>query len=309
MYASLLRRAVFVAAATILLIPGRAPAQVLIKLGNQPFGNDNVQGFFAADGDTTHLSDPAGLPPWGSAGIGPYIGNAISPVPGPPAAPIYGTQLPSSNSFFSGIYTSNFTDGGSPATTGITKIAAGPAGGSTVASANIHAGLKLVEPDPPSQYAYEQIDFVADYGTAGPLAGGIGGAPSMIITGLTTGTGSYAQFAGVVDYWWQGTNTAFTPNTSTWINIGSLNYSFSTGGPGVFGPLTVAPTGSLSATPSGPGVLELIGDFYVAGDPAQIDVEATPEPASWILMAMGLVAIGGVALIRRRRAAVCGGES
>lgn len=304
MNATSIRRAAILAAAVAFLIPGRAPAQVLLKLGNQPYGNDQVQTFFAADGDTTHLSDPAGLPPWGSAGIGPYFSNAITPVPSPPAAPIFGTQLPTSNSFFSGIYTSNFTDGGSPATTGITKIAAGPVGGSTVASANVHAGLKLVEPNnPPGGYAYEQMDFVADFGVAGPLTGGIGGAPSLIVAGTTTGTGSYAEVGGVVDYYWAASNTAFSPAfTGPFTLIGSLNYTYlPTGGPGPFGPVLVPPTGTLSATPSGPGVLELIGDFYVAGDPAEIDVEMTPEPASWVLMAMGLAALGIFARSRRLR--------
>jgi hypothetical protein len=123
------------------------------------------------------------------------------------------------------------------------------------------------------------------------LAGGICGAPSLVVTGVTTGPGSYAELAGEVNYYWQPSNTAFTPSTNSWTSLGSLYYNFSTAVPGVFGPVLVAPTGALSATPGGPGVLELIGDFYVAGDPAMIDVESTPEPSSWVLFGIGLATV------------------
>src|SRR5580658_6770290 len=102
MKTTFIRRGAVLAVAAALLLPGQVRAQVLLKLGGLPYGNDNVQAYFAADGDTNHQTDPGTLPSWGSAGIGPYVGNAISPVPSPPGAPIYGSQLTPSNSFFGG---------------------------------------------------------------------------------------------------------------------------------------------------------------------------------------------------------------
>jgi hypothetical protein len=291
------RRSAIAAAAAVCLAPGRASAQVLTSLGNLPYGNANVQAYFAADADSVHVTDPGTLPSWGSAGIGPYAGNSVPGVPGPPAAPIYGNQLAPSNSFYGGPYTSSFTDGGSPPTTATSTISESLPGGTSVASANVLTSFTLNEPNnPPGGYAYEQIDFAADYGTYGVLTGGIGGAPSFSVSGFNTGTGSYAQFAGVVNYWWAPSDTTYTPAasfTGPFSLLGSLNYSWSSGGPGTFS-ATVAPTGSLLATPigSGPGVLELIGDFYVAGDPSEINVEPVPEPSTWLLLAVALVPLG-----------------
>lgn len=297
MNASLMRRFVILAAVVFSLAPYRSYGQVLQNLGPSPWnGNDNAQGFFASQGDAFHSADPAGLPAWGSAGSGPYAGYTVPSVPPPPATPLYGSQLLPAERYYGSPYAFNFTDSGSPATTATAIIAAGPTGGTSVASAGVLTNFTLNEPLASPQYAYEQVDFATDFGVAGPLTGGLGGAPAMAVSGSTTGTGSYAQFAGVLNYWWTGSNTAFSGSSSgVWTNLGALNYSWSTSGPGTFG-ATVTPTGSLSAALSGPGILEVTGDFFVAGDPAQFSVATVPEPCS-----LGLLTVAALAVLPRRK--------
>ena len=229
-------RSVILVAVILSLEPCRSSGQVLQDLGSPSWnGNDNAQGFFASHGDTVHLADPAGLPTWGSAGSGPYVGYAVPNVPGPPAGGLYVSQLLPAERYYAGPYTFHFTDGGTPATTATATISASPVGGTSVASANILTNFTLNEPLASPQYAYEQVDFATDYGYAGTLTGGIGGAPSLLVSGSTTSAGSYAQFAGVVNYWWTDSNTAFSGSRSgVWTNLGALDYSWSTSGPGTF---------------------------------------------------------------------------
>jgi hypothetical protein len=306
MNATFFRCASVAVAAAILLVPGRASAQVLINLGGPPFnGNDNVQAYFSADTDTVHQSDPLALPTWGSAGIGPYVGYAIPSVPGPPAAPFYPGQLTPAEPFYSGPYTSNFTDGGSPPTTATSTISAGPTGGTSVASAYVNTSFNLNEPNNPPGYAYEQIDFAVDYGEFGMLTGGPG-TQSFLVSGVATGPGSYAQLGAALTYWWTPSTTTWSVGTGAlWTNLGTLDYSWSQVGPGAFS-ATVLPTGTLSATPTGSleGVLEITGDIFVAGDPADFQVNSVPEPASWLLFGIGLAILGMWPRLRRRAMAV-----
>ena len=306
MIAAFARRAAIAAAAAFLLMPAQSSAQITGELGGIPQGNDNVQAFFAADASSVELSDPANLAPWGGpAGIGPYPGLAVPSTPPPMAAPIYGTKLPSSNSFYSAVYgyTSNFTDGGFPATSAVSTIWASPPGGTSIVSANVGVNFALYEPNnPPGGYAYEQLDFVADYTTYGPLAGGVDGAPDMLINAEIE---SYAQFAGVVEYWWHPTlvtNPFVLTNNTPWVGLGSLDYSWSEGADYDSQiPTLVSPTGIITPVPPGygNGILELAGDFFVAGDPSQISVQTVPEPSSWLLLAVGAAALGMIALVHR----------
>ncbi len=90
------------------------------------------------------------------------------------------------------------------------SISANPPGGLAVADANVQANLTLNEPLIPPGYAYEQIDFALDYGTINSLTGGIGGAPSFLVSGSASGLGSYAQLGGQINYWWQTSNTTYS---------------------------------------------------------------------------------------------------
>ena len=62
----------------------------------------------------------------------------------------------------------------------------------------------------------------------------------------------------------------------------------------------VYPTGPLLGTPTGPGVLELTGYAYVAGDPVDINIQSVPEPSTLVLLSLaGLVVLGR--WVKRRR--------
>jgi hypothetical protein len=308
MSAILCRRAAIATAAVLLLGAGRASAQInTILYPAVPNGNASVQAYFASQGDLYHQSDPAGLPTWGVAGSGPYGGTSVPGVPLTPAYPdpVYSNTLTPANYFVPSPYTSSFNDGGSPATTATSTISANAPGGAAVADANVQVNMSLNEPLIPPGYAYEQIDFALDYGTINSLTGGISGAPSFLVSGSTSGLGSYAQLGGQINYWWQSSNTTYSVinAASAWTYLGSLDYNWS--GTGTFS-VTVSPTGTLAAAgaPSTIGVLEVTGDIFVAGDPATINVESVPEPSSWLLFGIGLVAFGVWPLLRRRATTV-----
>jgi hypothetical protein len=141
---------------------------------------------------------------------------------------------------------------------------------------------------------YAQFRFEEDFTYNGSLAGGIGAAPSFSVTVNTT---TYSQFAGQVRYYWSTVSTAGLL-TGTWTYLGSLDYDISTGafsGSYIAAPLS---SSSLAPAPAGGNILALVGDFYVAGDPASIEVHPTPEPSTFVLGFMGLI---GLLLAARRR--------
>ena len=121
------------------------------------------------------------FPRGAGAGSGPYGGYGVPTVSVPPVTGLYTSQLLPAKRYYGSPYAFSFTDGGSPPTTATATIATGPLGGGSVASAYVKlTNIALSEPLPPSQYAYEQIDLVTDFGVAGPLTGGIGGAPFVL---------------------------------------------------------------------------------------------------------------------------------
>jgi hypothetical protein len=100
----------------------------------------------------------------------------------------------------------------------------------------------------------------------------------------------------VIEYWFTPVNTAGTVSGPA-VNLGSVSYNWSQIGPGTYSNVPVLPTGALAGTTSA-GVLSLVGQLYVAGDPASITV--VPEPSTMILGGMGVIGLLVTAYRRKR---------
>ncbi len=264
--------------------------------------NADVQSYFAANSEApgSQQSDPLALAPWGgSAGFGPYPATGPGNVPSGLTLPFFPFTMPASNSFASGPYSSGFFDIPTT-TTSLSTITANAPGGSNVADGNVQVNFTMVNPS--LTYSYHQLNFELDYLSTGSLGGGIAGAPTLFVSGSTTGATAYAQLAGTLNYYWTSVNSAGIVGATT--NLGFLEYNWSiTGNNPSFLSIPVNPTTSsnLAATPAGGGVLSIVGELFVAGDPANINVSTVPEPGTWALMTLGLLGAAGWRF--RRRAA------
>jgi hypothetical protein len=264
--------------------------------------NADVKNYFAANSEnlvTSQQADPIAIPLWGgSAGLGPYPITGPSNVPAVTPLPVFPGTLTPANSFSGGTYSTTFADipTGTVSTSWITANAPG---GFNVADGNAQIDFFLANPT--TTYAYQQVNFSLDYLALAPLGGGIAGAPTFIVNGFTTGPGSYAQVAGIANYYWTDINSAGIVGATT--PLGSLQYNWSQIGPGAFTNVPVTPntSSSLLPTPGGStgGVLSIVGEFFVAGDPAEISVVTVPEPSTWTTLGLGASMF---ALLRRRRA-------
>ncbi len=146
--------------------------------------------------------------------------------------------------------------------------------------------------------AYEQLDFDADYGVVGGILGASTPNYPLHVFG-TVGAAStdYAQFDAEINYYWlPTTSTSFSP-VGTPVYLGTLEYSALQVGGGSFNGF-IHPTGSLIASPTNWGVLEITGYMYVAGDPSSITVSGVPVPEP---TSLGLLGFGLAALCRRSR--------
>jgi hypothetical protein len=157
-------------------------------------------------------------------------------------------------------------------------------------------------------YAYEEAEFTIDYAVgAGGLGGGAGGPRPYWVYGNFL-PGGEAEFGGQVNYWWIPTNypvnTGVTVTYGTPVLLGTLDYDTQLTGVGSFFATSNGTwTGPGAVAVGSVGILELTGDFYLAGDPVSISVEAAPvpEPVTMLAVGMGIAGLGGY--IRRRRLA------
>jgi hypothetical protein len=284
-------------ALTTLGLPSTATAQI----GN-PFRAD-VQGYFAGGNDAFQQPTPGTLPPWTGPGatLGPYPITGIPSVPAASLTPAYvdpwTPTLPGP--------VNNFLGGYSWAPPAITLAGStlnqaaigyvGP-GGTAVSDAAILPRFDLNNTT--SQNSYAQFRFENDFTYSGPLTGGIGSSPTLLVSYTTT---TYVQFAGQVRYFSTST-TADGSVLGTWTPLGSVDYDFSAlGGSGSAIPVSPLLSSALAAPPAGDNMLALVGDFFVAGDPASIQVQPVPEPSTWVMAGVGIVCAGWGAWQRRKR--------
>ena len=296
-----LPRATSLAVAVVVLMSGRASVgQISSNL------DANVQAYFTGSSDANQFSKPTGLTPWAAAGAGPYPATGVTNVPSPPSSPLYPSLLTPSSSFV-GSSTTYFSDGTAIASSTIYPQLL--SGGTYVTNGSIQGGLDLINPT--TSYAYEQLNFEADYFANGPM-GGVDPIvlPNFLALGTITGANAYAQLGGKLEFWWALTDASpGHPVLGSWVSLGSLDYDWSinnganTGSTGFsqfVQPLGTSSLYALSTTPSGPGILAITGEVFVAGDPSEIHVTTTaaPEPASCCL---ALAGFGSLTILYRRR--------
>jgi hypothetical protein len=274
----------------------------LAQIGN-PYRAE-VQGYFGDANDSAQLSTPGTLPPWTGPGatLGPYGISGVPLVPGPSALPQYvdpftTVLLPTSNNLLPGYIWAPpaiTLSGTTINNTGLKYV------GMTGTNVSDAAAIpRFTFNNTSSLNAYTQFNFEIDYTYNGLLAGGTASSPTLFVS---YNTSSYAQFAGNVRYYWNTINSSgdVTPFGNPWTYLGSVDYNWSITGSssGINIPVSPLSTSSLGAAPAGGGILALVGNFYVAGDPAFIEVQAVPEPST---LTFGGLAVLSLIIVAKRR--------
>ncbi|MGA2440085.1 MAG: hypothetical protein ABSH08_03945 [Tepidisphaeraceae bacterium] len=273
----------------VITLAGQSRGQTMNQAGS------GVQAYFGSQSSLYEAADPTALP-WPAPGPGPYNPAAGLPnVPPPPGVPVWPTF--SGNAFQGSGWVSNFNDllGTNSYTAATSVITDSYTPSPTLtqdASIQIPAWRLYQAPAAPG-YAYEQLDLAAAYAVIG---GTLGGSTPNFPLYINGSTATYAQFGVVLKYFWTpSNNSAFTASGPT-VSLGTLDYSFLTGG----GPFatTVTSTGNLFPTPTSQGILEISGEMWLAGDPVDITVSTVPEPASF-----GLLTVASILMLKRHRRA------
>jgi hypothetical protein len=275
------------------LLAGGVQAGSMAQLGS------GVQAYFGSQGTGYQASNPlVAFTPPGSAPLYP-TGAVLPNLPAMPVPPAF--TYPSAVSYqVGGGSTSVFNDLLPPsANTTATSIIAdsyNPAPTLTSDASVVIPSWTLTQGPAAASYAYEQLNFAADYGVVGVVLGGATPNFPLTISGVVVGGSTdYAQFDATLQYtWYPSTSTSFVPNGPA-VPLGTLTYSWNQVGGGTFG-TTLFSSGNLSAAPTNWGLLEISGYMWVAGDPYSISVSSVPEPS-----ALALLALGGTVLLHRRR--------
>ena len=278
--------------ATVVLIPflQSSPAAVT------GVATSNVDAYFGALSDANQQFSPGapGSPTWPAVSTGgpPPYGAALPGVPGPQL----GNVANSNANPFSSPYISSFSGGGSSS---IAKIQAIATGSPLSSPDDAQINLSMVLNQTGSTYAYQQLNYAADFtltntsNSAGIVTGVNNGIStrSFFVTGSV---GTYVQFGGQMTFW----------DVTAGVNMGTLTFNYYNTTPGPFSQL-VTGSGLIATGPPGyisaPDLFRVEGDFYVIGDPSNIDVESVPEPSSLLLAGMG--AFGLLAIARKRKKA------
>ena len=241
-------------------------------------------------------SDPAGYS-YSPPAIGPYGSGVLGGSPTPAA--IY-PIAPAGNAFQGTVSTSTFNDGyGTTAQSNITD--------SVNPTPTVTADVSVSIPSwsfnqgfAGAFFAWEQLNFDAQYQVTGPLAGSTPNLPLYISGFVAPGAGTYAEFDAQITY------TAWTYNlingTYNSATLGTLTYQWTQSGGGAFA-TSITSSGTLAGV-SSPAWLELSGYAWVAGDPFSIEISSVPEPSS-----LGLLALGALALVGRHRRVPAAGAS
>lgn len=259
--------------------------------------NSGARAYFGSQGTTYMDADPITVFTPASP-IGPYTpGSPLPNLPAPPVSPQY--PAVSGIPFQPAGYTFNFNDnfGGTTQFTAATTTidhAFNPIGTSTSDAEIIFPNWRFEQGPAAPSYAYEQVNFVAQYLANTSLSASTPVFP-LFINGGTSGLGTpFVQIDAAITYTWIPVDSSLNVNGPA-TTLGTLNYSWQAVGGGPFSTVVFS-TGALAATPGSFGVLELTGYAYVTGDPFEINISSTPEPGT-----LSVLAISGIALLRRRR--------
>jgi len=261
--------------------------------------DSGVQAYFGSQGPGYQAADPTG-PTWAPPGFGPYTsGLPLPTLPGAPTPLVY--PAPVGNPFLSP-HTSNFNDAitippGITSAVSTIQAVYNPSPSVTSDASIQIPSWTLVQNPGALSYAYEQLNFAADFGIYGSTL--LGSTPNfpLTIAGYVSTSGNYAQFDAVIDYYYAPSTpgVVYVPAGPV-VSLGQLTYSYlqTSGGSFLYAGTS---SGTLAPTPTSFGLLEITGEMWVAGDPSSISVSMTaPEPAS-----LGLLALGALALLGRGR--------
>ncbi len=306
--------AAFLGAVLVGCLAAHAQGQTITRQGS------TVEASFLSQSGSYTNTDPVGLPTPANPGYPPLYppGSPLTPATYTPPLPINpSTSPPAGGNPFAGIitgWTSTFVD-----TSGNNYTYAQSNIGDSIATTPSYTSdvqitiphWQLIQGPTATGYAYEELNFGSNYlfqNNPGLLAPTPAVLPLLSISGtVQTGANAYAEVDALIDYTWfpaiSGTNTASGPYTyGPPVSLGDLTYTFaSPPGGGTFSQ-TLTAVSTLSATPSGDGMLAIDGFMWVAGDPFQINISSVPKPATLVLLGVAAVGLLGYGWRRWRRA-------
>ena len=265
---------------SLLLFSGAAQAQLSVT-------GSNLNVYFGSQNDGYQASDPINLNPWPAVTNAQAPYNTLTVLPGvpTPAGGIKGAYT--GNAFSPTPWLSGFSDGFGNSAASIIQGLIGSSG--TVDDAQISTNMFLNQNGLLPNYTYEQLNYEIDYLVLpGPGALGTTVTRSFNVSG-NVATSGYVDFGGEMNFW-------DVTTSSTAIPLGTLKFFYfnNTGGP-----FSAPVNGSANITGTVPpgDTLRVAGDFFLIGDPSQIQINSVPEPSSCALLGLGSLTL----LASRRR--------